>query len=80
MAKSKLLKRFPSLNFVLPATLLVVPEGIIKQIETLLYRFLWGTRDKVKRVNVLQNVKHGELNMVDVKIFLNPSKLGGLKD
>ena len=48
----------------LPATLLVVPEGIVKQIETLLYRCLWSTRDKVKRVNILQDVKHGGLNMV----------------
>ena len=26
-----------------PATLLKVPEGIVKQIESLLYRFVWET-------------------------------------
>ena len=64
--KVQIIKMFAISQFVLPATLLVVPEGVIKQIETLLYRFLWGTRDKVKRVNVFQDVKHGGLNMVDV--------------
>ena len=67
--KVQIIKTFAISQFVLIATLLVVPEGVIKQIETLLYRFLWGTRDKVKRVNILQDVKHGGLNMVDVKSF-----------
>ena len=57
----------------------MVPEGIIKQIETLLYRFLWGTRDKVKRVNVLQDVKHGGLNMVDVKSLFKSFKAMWIK-
>ena len=65
--KVQIIKTFAISQFVLPATLLVVPDGIIEQIETLLYRFLWGTRDKVRKINILKDVKHGGLNMVDVK-------------
>ena len=77
--KLQIIKTFTISQFVLPVTLLVAPEGIIKQIETLLYRCLWGTRDKVKRVNILQDVKHGGLNMVDVKNIFKSFKPGWIK-
>ena len=34
----------------------------------MLYRFLWNDKpDKVKRLKVIRDVKHGGLNMVDVR-------------
>ena len=66
--KIQVIKTFALSQFVLPATVLVVTPGIIKQIETMLYRFLWnGKPHKVKHLKVIRDVKHGGLNMVDVR-------------
>ena len=65
----QVMKTFIISQFVLPGSLLTVPPKIVKQIENvgLLYEFLWGSKDKIKRVKVIQKLKHGGLNMVDLK-------------
>ena len=75
--KVHVIKTFAVSQFVLPASLLSVPPEVIKQIESVLYDFLWGPRDKIKRIKVVQELKCGGLNMVDVKCLLCPSKQYG---
>ena len=67
LGKVQLIKTFALSQFVLPATLLVIPPNVIKRIESMLYKFLWGGKDKVKRKRVIQELKHGDLNMVDIR-------------
>lgn len=64
--KVQILKTFAISQFVLPASLLTVSPEIIKKIECILFTFLWGSRDKVKRTRVIQEVKHGGLGMIDI--------------
>ena len=65
--KVHVIKTFAISQFVLPASLLSVPPEVMKQIETILYDFLWGSRDKIKRTKVIQELKCGGLNMINVK-------------
>ena len=68
----QILKTFALSQFVLPATLLVVPPDKIKQIESILYTFLWRGKDRVKRAKVIKELKHDGLNMIDIKsIFMS---------
>ncbi len=70
--KVQIIKTFIISQFVLPATLLVVPVNVMQRIESAVYKFLWGNRDKIKRLKVIQELKDGGLNMVDVKsIFMS---------
>ncbi len=72
LGKIQIIKTFVISQFVLPATILIVPPGIIQKIETMLYRFIWGSRDKVKRKIIIRELKHGGLNMLDIKsLFLS---------
>jgi len=64
--KVQILKSFVISQFVLPATVLTVSPKIVKQIERILYKFLWGQRDKVKRMKVIHEVKQGGLGMIDI--------------
>ena len=43
------MKSFVVSQFVLPASLLVVLPEVTEGIESMLYEFLWGSRDKVNR-------------------------------
>ena len=65
--KIQVMKTFIISQFVLPASLLTVPPKIVKPIENVLYEFLCGARDRIKRLKVIQELKHGGLNMVDLK-------------
>ena len=56
LGKVQLIKTFALSQFVLPATLLVIPPNVIKRIESMLYKFLWGGKDKVKRKRVIQEL------------------------
>ena len=67
LGKVHVIKTFAISQFVLPASLLSVPQEVIKQIETTLHDFLWGSRDKIKRIKVIQELKCGGLNMINVK-------------
>ena len=47
-----------------------------KEIERLLYSFIWGSKnDKVKRTKLIQDLQRDGLNMVDVDSFIRSMKL-----
>ena len=50
-------------------------KTVLKQIKNIIFEFLWkGKRDRVKRSSVINNVKIGGLNMIDVDVFVNAIK------
>ena len=70
----QIIKTFALSQFILSASLLAVPLDIIKHIERMLYKFLWGGKDKVKRKKVIQDLKQGGLNMVDIRSIFRSFK------
>ena len=65
--KVQIIKSFAISQFVLPVTVLNIPTDIEKQIETILFNFIWGSKDKVSRSKVIKGCNNGGLNMIDVK-------------
>ena len=49
------------------ATCLTVPDGIIKQVDQRIFRFLWGKRDRIKRKSIINKLEEGGLNMLDLR-------------
>ena len=45
---------------------LLPPNNIIKKIKTLLFNFIWGKRDRIKRHILRQDIIHGGVNMIDM--------------
>jgi len=64
--KVHIIKTFAISQFILPATMLVIPSHIVKTVETILYKFLWGGKDKIQRVKAIQDLNKGGLNMIDL--------------
>ena len=55
-------------------------ESFLKELNTLLYNFLWnGKNDKIRRSGVCQAYEIGGLKMVDIKSFLAALKISWLK-
>ncbi len=53
---------------------LTIPDKIIKEIDRLIFRFLWGKRDRIKRKSIINTLEKGGLNMVDVRSQLSAIK------
>ena len=55
-------------------------ESFLKELNKLLYNFLWnGKNDKIRRSGVCQAYEVGGLKMVDIKSFLSAFKISWLK-
>ena len=49
------------------ATLLPVPDGIIKRLNQILWSFLWKGKDKISRALAVKTTNQGGLNMIDLE-------------
>ena len=65
----QIIKTFAVSKTVLSASTQCVPDYIVKRIERIFLKFLWQSKDKVKRVRMIQNLESGGLNMIDMKAF-----------
>ena len=66
----EIIKRFALSKIVFPATMLVVPEEIIKTLNTCFFEFLWGSKkDRLSRNITCIKQNKGSLGMIDVKHF-----------
>ena len=62
-------------KFALVSSLINVPENIIKEINCIIYNFVWnGKTDKVKRKQFIQTVDLGGLKMIDFDNYVKASK------
>ena len=59
---------------------LPTPQGVIKEINSLLYDFLWdGKSDKIKRTEMINSYSKGGLKMIDIQSFNQSLKMKWVK-
>ena len=61
------------------SSLLPTPEHIVKELNYLIYNFLWKGKDKVTRVSAINNYEGGGLKMVDIESMIKSLRLSWLK-
>ena len=66
-------------NFFYVRSLLPTPNGIIKDLNQLLFKFLWKGVDKVTRLSVINEYERGGLRMIDFESMTKSLRLAGLK-
>ena len=62
IVKSELLSKI-----IYTATILPIPEDIVSKINKILYKFLWGKTEKVKRKIINNDFDNGGLKMIDLE-------------
>ena len=70
-------------SFLLPKMLYIfsvlpTPEAFIKQLNTIIYKFLWKGPDKVARPAVINDLKYGGLNLMDLETSIKSLRLAWL--
>ena len=70
-------------SFLLPKMLytfsvLPTPEAFIKQLNTIIYNFLWKGPDKMVRLAVINNIEYGGLKLADMETSIKSLRLAWL--
>ena len=65
--KVEILKSFAVSQLVQVASLIPVPSGIVKSINGIFFKYIWNSKDKVKRIKLLKSRKDGGINMTDIE-------------
>jgi len=78
--KILILKTFALTQFLYVSSVLHVPNDIIKEIEDLMFKFLWnGRQHKVKKKVIVQSYELGGCKMIDLTEMLKVQKLKWIK-
>ena len=64
---------FPKLLYV--SSIIETPPEIIKQMEKMIYKFLWKGPDKVTRLSVINTLENGGLNLTDLELHIKALRL-----
>jgi len=59
-------------------SVLTIPEEFIKQLNTIIYNFLWKGTDKIAKLAAVNDLKYGGLNLVDLETYVKSSRLAWL--
>jgi len=73
--KMTIIKSFliPKLLYV--SSILETPRQIIKEMERMIYKFLWKGPDKVTKLSVINSLTNGALNLMDLETHIKASRL-----
>ena len=74
--KINIVKTFGLSKLIYNSSVLVVPENLIKEIEKLIFSFIWdGKPAKIKKSTIIGERKHGGLKMTDFNTMIKAHQL-----
>ena len=65
--------------FVYISLLLLVPKEIVKELNQMIFKFLWKGIDKVTRLSTINEYENGGLKMIDLESMIKSWRLAWLK-
>ena len=65
--------------FVYISLLLLVPKEIVKELNQMIFKFLWKGIDKVTRLSTINEYENGGLKMIDLESMIKSLRLAWLK-
>ena len=77
--KVTIIKSFLIPKFVYVGSLLSTPNEMVKQLNQLLFKFLWKGTDKVTRLSTINDYGEGGLKMIDLESMVKALRLAWLK-
>ena len=77
--KVTIIKSFLIPKFVYICSLLPTPKEVVKELNQLLFKFLWKGTDKVTRASVINVYEEGGLKMIDMDCMIKSLRLAWLK-
>ena len=66
-------------KFVYVSSLIPTPREVVKNLNRMLFNFLWKGKDKVTRLSVINEYEKGGLKMVDLEALIQSLRLAWIK-
>ena len=61
------------------SSLLTIPQGVIQELNRLIFKFLWKGVDKVTRLSAINDYKKSGLKMIDLETMIKSLRLAWLR-
>ena len=79
LGKIQIVKSFIIAKVLSKAALITVTGDLIKEINSLIYRFIWKGNDKIKRAALINDIEDGGLKMLDIQSMILAQRVMVLK-
>ena len=81
LGKIQIVKSFIIPKVLSKASLITVTEDLIKEINSLIYRFVWKGNNKIKRAALINDIKDDttRLKMLDIQSMILAQRVDGIK-
>ena len=61
------------------ASVISMPNELVKEVKLILYNFIWNRKDKVKRCALISDIDKGGLKMLDIESMISARRAICLK-
>ena len=78
--KIQVVKSFVIPKFMFRASLICLSKDIIKQANSVIYKFIWKGTDKIKRLAIISDYKNGGLRMPHIETLIDTHRIMCLKN
>ena len=79
LGRIQIVKTFAIHNFMYKASLISVSEDLKKDVNKLLYGFIWRGNDKINRSALINGIENGDLKMFDIQSMILSQRIITLK-
>ena len=79
LGRIQIVKSFILPKFLSKAALIAVSEELIKEVNSLIYRFIWKGNDKIKRSTLINDIEDGGFRILDIKSMIQAQRVMLLK-
>ena len=79
LGRIQIIKSFVIPKILSKATVIAVTDDFIKEINSLIYSFIWKGNDKIKCAALINGIENGGLRMLDIQSMIHSQRLMVLK-
>ena len=79
LSKIQIIKTFAIPKLLFRASVIPMPNDLVKEVNSIFYTFMWNGKDKVKRCALISSIDKGGLKMLDIESMISARRVTCLK-
>ena len=79
LGKIQIVKTFAIPKLLFKASVISIPNALVKEANSIIYNFIWNGKDKAKRCALISDIENGGLKMLDIESMITAQRVICLK-
>ena len=75
LGKIQIIKTFAIPKLLFRASVILMPNDLVKEVNSIFYTFIWNGKDKVKRFALISDIDKGGLKMLDIESMISARRV-----